>query len=82
MLLDALQSLKKLPPLQPYYKSILHRHGRASVCEEGTGELHQWNACGVCYVHVFLNRVQQTVSGNAPSQHLQTPLAGHCLGAF
>ena len=33
--------------------------------------------------HVFLNRVQQTVSGNKPPHStLRTPFAGHCLGAL
>ena len=32
--------------------------------------------------HVFLNNVQQTVSWSAPHSILQTPLAGHRLGAF
>ena len=41
----------------------------------------EWNEC-FHVNHSFLNRVQQTVSGNAPSHILQTPLAGQCLGAL
>ena len=41
-----------------------------------TSQKLSWNR------HVFLNRVQQTVSGNKPSQYPPDTFAGHCLGAL
>ena len=66
------------PP--PWY-AALERRARSTISLWVS--LPTWAEKQLRAFHVFLNRVQQTVSGNKPlTVSLQTPFAGHCLGAL